>query len=613
MRFAARILGVFFAFLILLLLTIVPSFAQNQTTSSPQPNETVNNVPLRNLSSKPSDDFHYWTQKVMIDVGSALSCQLAGVDIMNPTGKCLGFNITTNKFEYVSGNGGAIGTVASMIGVLYTPPVNTSSYVNYLAQNFGLVKPTYAQVQGTGFNQLRPLLSLWVQFRNISYLLFIFIFVLVGVAIMFRVRINPQTIMSIQNQIPKLIIGLVMITLSYAIAGVLVDLMWVSTYVSYNIIMTADPALNVNISSVISQSPLPGAQELYSNGGGLLNIASKASDSVNTAVKQLFSDPAISPGNASVTGDACKGQWIICDITNWATDNVVGSVLKLASNPGAFFAGVVGTVVGSIVGFLAFLIFAVVILVSLLKLWIALLKAFIMVLVDVVFAPFWILAGLVPGTNALGFGNWLRDLLGNLMAFPAVLILFLIGKVFMDNFSSALATQSPFIPPLVGLNIADKIGPLIALGIIIMSPQVVDMVKKAFKSSGSGIGLGGLGTGAAAVGAVGGAIWGRMYRRDQRSGELRGMVGARVQRLSLGSPNPDTGEFQPSRVRQSIGFVTKAPSQKDFEAASTNPVDRARADVAARTANAKAEVNTAAAKAKADAAANNSGDAGSGI
>ncbi len=576
MRFTARFLVISFLLLIVFFLPRL-SFAQD---INPQQNTQINSIKLRDFDSKPSNNFHYWTQMVMLEVGSALTCQLTGVDVINPSGKCLGFNFTTKKFEYVSGNGGAIGTVTSMITYLYTPPVEPGSYMRYLAQNFGISKPTYAQTQGSGFNQLRPLLSLWLQFRNISYLLFIFIFVLVGVAIMLRIKINPQTIMTIQNQIPKLIIGLVMITLSYAIAGLVVDLMWLSTYVSFNIINSADPLSmnNVHLSRVITQSPLPGVNEIYSDGGGLLNIASKASDSVSEAVKQLFGDISISSNNTPIQGNKCVDQWILCDVTNWIIDDVVGGIIQLASNPGAFFGGVVAGVVSSLVGFVAFLIFSIAILVSLIKLWFALLKAYIMVLIDIVFAPFWILAGLLPGTNSLGFGNWLRDLLGNIMAFPAVLVLFLIGKVFIDNFKSTTTTADVFVPPLVGINVESLIGPLIALGIILMSPQVVDITKKAFKTSSSGVGLGGgISAGSAAMGAVGGAIGSRLYRRDARTGEIRGAVGTRVQSFLGDATQGSRGRNLRNFGRFTLGVEKSANLGKTAYQARTEESDATKA------------------------------------
>ena len=83
---------------------------------------------------------------------------------------------------------------------------------------------------GTGFDGLKPLLPLWTVFRNIVYILFVLVFVIIGVAIMLRLKIDPRTVMTIQNQIPKLIIGILLVTFSFSIAGFLIDIMYTSIY-----------------------------------------------------------------------------------------------------------------------------------------------------------------------------------------------------------------------------------------------------------------------------------------------------------------------------------------------------------------------------------------------
>lgn len=50
---------------------------------------------------------------------------------------------------------------------------------------------------------------------------------------MFRVKISPQTVITIQNLLPKIIFALILITFSYAIAGFLMDLMYVAFAVIY--------------------------------------------------------------------------------------------------------------------------------------------------------------------------------------------------------------------------------------------------------------------------------------------------------------------------------------------------------------------------------------------
>jgi hypothetical protein len=145
------------------------------------------------------------------------------------------------------------------------------------------------------------------------------------------------------------------------------------------------------------------------------------------------------------------------------------------------------------VGILAYLILIIALLWALLRLWFALLKAYISILIDVIFAPFWIISGLIPGQQTAGFSAWIRDMAGNLAAFPAAIMMFLLAKLFSDSFinsfingtaSSAGTTtnSTAFIPPLLGQDASNYIASLVAIGVVLATPGIVDMTKKAFKA-----------------------------------------------------------------------------------------------------------------------------------
>ncbi len=146
--------------------------------------------------------------------------------------------------------------------------------------------------------------------------------------------------------------------------------------------------------------------------------------------------------------------------------------------------GLVGGVVfgNEILGFLTSLIAFIVILIALLwalfRLRFALLSAYIFLLLNIIFAPFWIFAGLIPG-SPVSFGLWFRDMLSNLSAFPVTIARFLLGRVVMDSFSGTRG----FVPPLVGgFADAKNLAALIGLGFILLTPNVVAMTKAALKA-----------------------------------------------------------------------------------------------------------------------------------
>lgn len=125
---------------------------------------------------------------------------------------------------------GAVGVTTGLIASLYeNSPASGIVYFADLLNNIGLSTPAYAQ-EGIGFGSLSPLLGLWKAFRNIAYLLFVIVFVGVGFAIMFRVRLSPQAVLTIQSALPRLVVALLLITFSYAIAGLLIDLSYVGFF-----------------------------------------------------------------------------------------------------------------------------------------------------------------------------------------------------------------------------------------------------------------------------------------------------------------------------------------------------------------------------------------------
>lgn len=424
MRFAARtFVPIFFRasarklclFFILFFLLITPAFAQ-----------TVQPVNL-----------HNYTQNVMIEVMSSMTCLIAGVDPINPSQKCLG--IEDGKIGPVETKGGAIGAMGNLIAMTFTPPAHTGQYVNYLAGNFGLSKPAFAQTKddsGIGFQGIFPLLALWTAFRNISYLLFTLIFLVIGFAIMLRVHIDPRTVMTIENQIPKLIIALILVTFSFAVAGFMIDLMYVFIYLVIGIFDTIKdiPKFDGNI---WGYNPLEVANNLRVAGtnGGITGIATKTSEAVKDISITLFSG--------------------------------------LSNVP------LIGAAFGFLVGLLMFIIIAIALLFALFRLWFTLLQSYIFIILEVVFAPFWIVAGLLPGSS-INFTAWLRSLASDLLVFPTTIGMFLLANIFINS-GGIGNKQELFHPPLIGNPTGSAFPSLIGLGIILITPAIAGMIKSALK------------------------------------------------------------------------------------------------------------------------------------
>lgn len=393
------------------------------------------------------------------------------------------------KTQALKNDSGAVAKIGSMIAYMIGhPPVSTSEYLADLGSNLGLpIKSVYAQ--GIGWQALRPILPIWKAFRNIAYLAFVIIFVAIGFMIMFRTKINPQTVVSVQAALPKIIVTLLLVTFSYAIAGLMIDLIYIVIYLMVAILQ---------LGGLIT-----------SNGGqNVIDILFQKNPFTIVFIKNGSDIFVQAPGEA-------LQQLIEGMFGTWFQD----------------------TTLGDIFGGLAKLVLGIAILFSLFKLFFSLLLSYLSIILSIIFAPFNLLFNALPGSAA--FTSWLKNLFANVIVFPAVAGLFLIGAVLIGprnnapcgdennmwcvsegvGFYPQATTGSVWVPPFLNLGTeggagdVDTFQALIALGLIMMAPSVVTMIKKALKVEGSGFGgaiVGGIMTGPKLIGAAPQAGWGLM-------------------------------------------------------------------------------------------------------
>lgn len=304
MRSARAIICVVLFAAFFLLFGKTQSFAQ---TSTPPP--AANPFLAPNVDADVPRNQHTYTQAVTIEVLSAVICQITGIDPIDPSLGCLGINPETRKLGLVkpqfdeNGNrelGGMLGATTDLIAATYQQPATSGVYSEYLADNFGIVQKAHAQETSYGFNGLRPILKLWEAVRNIAYILLTLAFIFIGVGVMLRVKIDPRTVMTIQNQIPKVIIGIILITLSYAISAVLIDLMWVSTYAGVNVLSNHYPkpgeTLAQKANKNIINNPLTFTNQIFETGkngpfgNGVFHITQDTSNNVGEFLRQIVKD-----------------------------------------------------------------------------------------------------------------------------------------------------------------------------------------------------------------------------------------------------------------------------------------------------------------------------------
>lgn len=521
MKFAVRGLLILVCTVLVFFTFLKPALAQSHA-DNPLPDTSSATQPSFN-----DGNLHVYSQNVLIEFSSAIICQLIGRDFTANSKGCLGLDFKTGKIGYVQ-NQGVVPFMEQMITVLYIPPTHTSDYFINLAANFGITKPTMAQTyaNGIGFQSLTPFESIWIVFRNLAYLCFIVVFLIVGIGIMLRIRIDPRTVMTIQNMLPKVVIGLVLITFSFAIAGFLIDVMWVAIILVINILIGV-PIVNpengalthISVATANYENPFQFVNVL----GGILGIASNGGGTVQSLIYQSINPQSLST-IVHLPNDTSGGTHWNC---NWwdigcHVSTLIGMVGDfISATIGQIFNAVIGGLISLIVGAIAFLIIIIAVIWALFKIWFALIKAYIFTIADIIFAPFWVIAGLIPGSS-LGFGAWLRDMLSNLAVFPIVIAMFLLADILM---TAVTGVSNAYMPPLIS-GVSGSFGAIIALGILLSAPGVIEMAKAIFKAPNINIGPveKAIGAGAVVLATGGRRAWPKLYYRD-KDNNLRGIAG----------------------------------------------------------------------------------------
>jgi len=119
-----------------------------------------------------------------------------------------------------SGNLGLLGlqSVATQNFLALNLPINSGQY-------FESINP-FPSAHASGYDDLNSgvVLSIWTGFRNAALALSVVALVIIGFMIMIRFPLGPRNAVNLQNSLPRIIIALILITFSFAIAGLMIDL-----------------------------------------------------------------------------------------------------------------------------------------------------------------------------------------------------------------------------------------------------------------------------------------------------------------------------------------------------------------------------------------------------
>ncbi|MCL4365691.1 hypothetical protein M1437_00500 [Patescibacteria group bacterium] len=430
--------------LLVISLFVIPlsalAISSNGPVASPS---AATNYELRTTSSQlpatVSPTSPLYTDLLVNNIFHTFSCLAVGQSVIGQP--CLTYQVTKNAQGMIQGvpvlsqvnlSGGTLGAVTGVIGALYqNPPVRTADYLASMGKDLGLVKEAHAQVVGSGQDVLHPILSLWQASRNIAYVLMIIIFLIIGLMVMFRNRINPQTVITAQAALPGLVVGLIMITFSYFFAGLVADTAFIGTnIVGYYFSTAHNPPLNP-------------PQNL------LEDIKNKNVLSIFSPLTRVMRVPDVISAINSVWDDLADPTIGPLDILNTDPQRVLRSLTTLIATQfalpfGGLFGGIGQIVIGAIsvavtqafpvqiAGFaLAFVAMAALIY-AMFKLLLRLINSYLTIVFLTITAPFQLLAAALPGRQRLATG-WILNMLANVLAFPAVLavlyfVAFIVGS-----------------------------------------------------------------------------------------------------------------------------------------------------------------------------------------
>lgn len=255
----------------------------------------------------------------------------------------------------------------------------------------------------TGYNYLKDQLKLdvvWEFFKNIAYIGFVLVLIITGFMIMFRTKLSGQVYVSITNSIPNIVVGLVLVTFSFAIVGLVLDtgkLMMNVTRSSLEPIFQKQGVSMVGIQSI--GEIYGGAMDIANPNSGLEMVAATAAFAGAEAVLYLNADvdTGVPIAEAFVDGAATTAS---------AIAKATAAAVKVAS----------------IADIIKILVIGAVCLYAAVKVFFTLLVTYIKIFLDLILSPIYILIGSFPG-NSHVIKDWFKRLISYALTFVIVFLI----------------------------------------------------------------------------------------------------------------------------------------------------------------------------------------------
>ena len=278
---------------------------------------------------------------------------------------------------------------------------------------------------GYGFLTETGIVQFWQVTRNLAYMILAIILILSGFMIMFRQKVNGQVMVSVFNTLPNIILAMVLVTFSFAIVGLLID-------------------INSNIIYSINKGIFNIKNEKYQFIDDIGNSPSALTSDLTNSYSIFVTDTVLNK-----TGRSNLPNWLVNIIENHPKGFVITTSTLI--NIFATYIPLLGPLkVG------ADLIMDLMILLSLLtihvslKIYFAILKQYLSLLLNIIIFPLTIAFSALPG-NSKSMWNTLKKIIKNLLSMQLI--------TFFVNLAMVL-----FLTTTVNLHILGGVG--IASGVI---------------------------------------------------------------------------------------------------------------------------------------------------
>lgn len=375
------------------------------------------------------------------------------------------------------GSSGGLNHIVSQIStfLLDQQPTSAAVFAQEQIERFNNAGVVYAQAApvpayfpGSGFEMLRPIQNVWGWAVTASYSALVLVIIIVAIGLALRDRLPGKQTITLNNSIQGIVIAMILIPLSYPIAGLFVDVTTLGSNAIHGFLFRDGGVATSVLEEYRQDAGLDTSRELYADDPNV-NIFNMRD---RLGIDQVF----------YATRDNILTS-LVCDVTvdeNGKCGEAAGGLFGVATGFLSFIAG--SNAISNLLLSIIFTVLNIAMLLTGLKIGWFLLKKFIFLLFAPVIMPFSFLTLALPGNISKGAFVVVRQLAATSVCFIVAYGLVLLSIMFSST--SFFATNLPvssgggysYTPPLFGGLQSIFIGNPGAIGADVMQGSAVSLI-----------------------------------------------------------------------------------------------------------------------------------------